>query len=645
MIQYADMGLGISLSAFLVCICDLIFTLVEKRVTKPQNKVYIAQLCILMTNAVSGMISTFTDQTKLTSDTAFMTLQAARYVYFLSHSLIPPIFYFYISFVVGRHFIKREESSFRAFLSEKRLHIIILLNEFIIALNPITEYIYYFDANKKFHRAWGEFVFVYAPSALWMIAAFVLLMRSWHIISPIRKNAIVFCYFLGVVGILIQLLYSNIRIEVLMETLGFTGILIFVENENDRMDVSVGAYNAMAFRLDISAAIKNQVPVKLILIRNIAIGSFPVPIGVKESYAPERAVAEYLENAAGDHCIYSVGRGTLAAVLFDKNEAEAAAIAERVFERFGDPWKIDDSELRLNAAVMMLDIPGRAASAEEVLYIADCPLPEKELHKVMSGSSLDWIVRRNAVEAAVKRGLAEGSFEVYYQPTYTIDRELHGAEALLRMKDRELGNVFPDEFIPVAEQLGLIGDIDAFVFREVCTLLATGEPQKNGVNSINVNLSVIECMRDGFTDNIIKIAEETGISGKDVIFEITETVAAEDQQRIIAVIEELRGRGFTFAIDDFGTGYSNLSATMSLGADIIKIDKSVLWGAEKSEQGRVLLGASLKMIKEMRKLSLTEGVETPGQLKLLEHLGCDYLQGYYFSKPLPKDDFLAFISN
>ena len=644
MIEFSDMGLGISLSAFLVCVCDLIFTLVVKRVGKPQNKVYITQLGILMTNAVCGMISTFTEDTKMTSETAYMVLLVSRYVYFLTHSLIAPIFYFYISHVVGRTY-RRQKKGIRGLLSNKRLHIIILLNELVIAFNPLTEWIYYFDSERQFHRAWGEFLFVYAPSAIWMIAAFALVMRSWHIISHSRKNAIVFCYFLGIAGILIQLLYSNIRIEVLMETLGYTGILIFVENEDDRMDVSVGAYNSAAFRLDLTAAIKNHIPVKLILIRDIAIDSYPVPIGINEGYAPERAVAEYLGNAAGDHSIYSVGRGALAAVLYNKRSSEAVTIAERVFERFGDPWRIEDTEIRLNAAVITLNVPGRASSADEVLYIADCPLPDNAVHKVMSGSDLDWIVRRNAVEAAVKRGLAEKSFEVYYQPTYTIKGGLHGAEALLRMKDSELGNVFPDEFIPVAEQLGLIGDIDEFVFREVCAFLASGVPQKHGITNINVNLSVIECMRDGFAENIIRIADEAGIKGSEVVFEITETVAAEDQQRISAVIDELCGRGFTFAIDDFGTGYSNLSATFSLGADIIKIDKSVLWGAEKSELGRVLLTASLNMIRDMHKVSLTEGVETPGQMKLLEDLGCDYLQGYYFSKPLPKSEFLSFISS
>lgn len=645
MIGLSDMGLGISLSAFLVCLTNLIFTLISKRTGKTHNKIFIFLLCILMINAVCGMVSTFTNNSKYSSDNAYIVLQVSRYVYFLTHSLIASLFYGYMSSVVGRDLRGNSGGGFANFVRDRKRQIVIIVNELIIALNPVTNWIYVFDDEREFKRAWGEFVFVYAPAVLWMSAALLLFMKSLKVISKSRKYALSFCYFFCLAGVILQLVFSKFRIEVMMDSIGFTGIMFFVENEDDRMDVSTGAYNASAFKLDLRAAKRNGVTAQLIIVRDIANESYSLPIGVYEGYAPERAVAEYLETLAGRYCIYSVGRGTVAALLYKKTEEEARGIAQKMLDRLSEPWVTDGTELRLSGTVLILNIPDRAATIDDVLYICDCPLPENSSDKLMSGSDLDWIVRRSAVEAAVKRGLSEGSFEVYYQPTYTIGRELHGAEALLRMRDKELGSIYPDEFIPIAEQLGIIGDLDEFVFREVCALLKTGVPQSSGIKCIDVNLSVIECMKDGFAEKMIKIADEAGISGSEVVFEITETVAAKDQKRITSVIETLRRRGFTFAIDDFGTGYSNLSATLALGADIIKIDKSVLWGAEKSEQGSILLGASLKMIKEMRKLSIAEGVETEQQIEFLDEQGCDYLQGFYFSRPLPKDDFLRFIAN
>ncbi|MCR5122007.1 MAG: EAL domain-containing protein [Ruminococcus sp.] len=643
-INFTDMGLGLSLSAFLVALTDLVFSLVSKRYDKPQNKVYLIQLGILKLNAVCGMVTTFTGQSKYTSDSAFAMLIVSRYIYFLTHALIPPVFFFYISNVTGRNFRRRGGGKKMDFLTDRFLLIAVAVNELIIALNPLTNWIYVFNENRQFKRCWGEFIFVYGYSAVWMAAAFIMLMCSRKFLSNSRKSAIVFCYIVGLAGVLLQLIYSKFRIEVFMETLGYTGVLLFVENEDDRMDVTVGTYNAAAFKLDIAAAVSNGIQTRLILVRNITCDEHRIIGSAESDYAPERAVAEYLGKLVGKHYIYSIGRGKLAAVLYNKTDSEALELAESVADCFGKTWESEEIKMRLDGRVLLVDVPERASTAEEVLYIADCPMPVGADRSVMSGSDLDWIVRRSAVEAAVRRGLKDGSFDVWYQPTYTIDKQLHGAEALLRMNDRELGRVYPDEFIPVAEQLGLIGEIDEFVYREVCAFLASHEPQRFGVGCINVNLSVTECMKSGFAERFTEIADRWGIQGKEVVFEITESVAAEDIVRISAVIDKLKSRGFSFAIDDFGTGYSNLTATLSLGAELIKIDKSVLWTSCKDENGGELLSASVKMVRAMHKKSVAEGVETEEHIEKLAKLGCDYLQGYYFSKPLPKDEFLRFIS-
>ena len=247
------------------------------------------------------------------------------------------------------------------------------------------------------------------------------------------------------------------------------------------------------------------------------------------------------------------------------------------------------------------------------------------------------------MEEAVSHGIEKGSFEVYYQPTYNIDRTLHGAEALLRMHDETLGSIYPDEFIPVAEQLGLIDSLDDLVLREVCRFLATGIPQRFGMDCINVNLSVLECMKEGFAEHVSGIVEDAGIRKRFINFEITESVAANDYRHLANVIDRLRQQGFLFSIDDYGTGYSNMTSLFSLGADIIKIDKSLLWNAEKSELGMTLLKTSIDMVHDMKKLALMEGVETEEQLAVLERLHCDYLQGYFFAKPLSQEQLIALL--
>ncbi|MBO6015470.1 MAG: EAL domain-containing protein [Lachnospiraceae bacterium] len=221
---------------------------------------------------------------------------------------------------------------------------------------------------------------------------------------------------------------------------------------------------------------------------------------------------------------------------------------------------------------------------------------------------------------------------------------IHGAEALLRLQDEVLGNIPPDEFIPLAEQIGLIEEIGDFVLHEVCAFIKSGIPAKKGLECINVNLSVIQCIQPDFVSHILEIVNSYGIDKHMINFEITESVAAHDYQLLGSVVKQLKENGILFSMDDYGTGYSNIQSVFSLDIDVVKIDKSILWGAEKSRLGYVILENSARMIRQMNKKILVEGVETQQQIDLLTTFDVDYLQGYFFSKPVPQNVLIDLIS-
>lgn len=524
---------------------------------------------------------------------------------------------------------------------------IVIVSEFIVAINPLTHWSWYYTEERVFHRAWGEYIFIYITSGLWIIAAFIMCMKSWNILSKGRKRSIAICFLLAVVGVCLQLFIPQLRVEILIESIGFSGVLLFIENEDDRKNVELDVYNSAAFELDLKANLKNKIPVKILIIRNIRFDKTAntVVFGRMNRDLIIKEVSEYLGTVIQRYFIYSVGHGRFALALYDYTDKEAHELAETINKRFQEPCNVNGFDIIVSSRIMLVNVPERAKNVEEVIYIAECPIPELMEERIIEGKSLDWIIRRSAVEKAVTHGLDKGSFEVYYQPTYNIDKTLHGAEALLRMNDKDMGIIYPDEFIPIAEQLGIIDVIDEFVLKEVCKFIFTGIPQKNGMDCINVNLSVLECMKEGFAEYVSGVVEAEGIRKKMINFEITESVAAKDYDHLADVIEQLKREGFKFSIDDYGTGYSNMSSLFSLGADIIKIDKSILWNAEKSELGMTLLKTSIDMVHKMQKKALMEGVETEQQIEILQKLGCEYLQGYYFSKPLPKNEFIRLIEN
>ena len=425
--------------------------------------------------------------------------------------------------------------------------------------------------------------------------------------------------------------------------MGFTGLMMGVENEDDRLNATLGIYNRVALERDLTAFIKHSRTLRLIVIRITNLDNISRMTGSENTILISISVAEYLKKLIPTQYIYTANPGNFVLTLFDMEELEVYELVQDIRSRFEDPWKFEDNEIPLSATIFITGIPGRIKHTSDVFYMLDSTIPTDLEKATLEGDDLDFLLRRAALESAVSRGLDENSFEVYYQPTYNLDGSLHGAEALLRMHDSEMGNLFPDEFIPVAEQIGMIGDIDDFVLEEVCKFAASGIPAKYNMDCINVNLSVLQCMKPDFVEHITEIVERSGVDKGFINFEITESVAADDYRQLSRVVTDLKNNGFLISMDDYGTGYSNMNAIFSMNFDVIKIDKSILWSAEKGDLGQIILENSVRMIRQIKKKILVEGVETEKQLKMLRDLEVDYLQGYYYSKPIPKDEFIALI--
>ena len=254
--------------------------------------------------------------------------------------------------------------------------------------------------------------------------------------------------------------------------------------------------------------------------------------------------------------------------------------------------------------------------------------------------------RKKMVEMAVCRALENRSFQVYYQPIWDRRAKLvHSAEALLRLNDEELGFISPEEFIPIAEQNGMIIDIGVFVFEEACRFYKEKKLLDMGIDYIEINLSVVQCMSSELVDRFGEILSRYELDAGHFNLEITESAVTFNRATLKRTIRALADRGFAFSLDDYGTGYSNVSFMINMPFSIIKIDKSILWSAMHPQLGAgarkamVLLENTVKMLQEMNYQIVVEGVETEEQKMLLENLKCDYFQGFLFSRPLPGYEF------
>lgn len=265
---------------------------------------------------------------------------------------------------------------------------------------------------------------------------------------------------------------------------------------------------------------------------------------------------------------------------------------------------------------------------------------------VLTEQELEKEKRRRRISEIVKQSLQNGGFEVYYQPIYNVSTgTFTSAEALLRLHDPENEGRFisPGEFIPVAEQSSDIIEIGRFVLDSVCGILAGTELVSFGIQYIEVNLSVVECIQNGISDNITSKIKAHRVSPDAISYEITETASEIISSVGETNIRALHENGMKLALDDFGTGYSSIFRLSSLPFNLIKIDKSVVDAAVESEKGMKLLRNLLGMVNGMDKESVVEGVETEEMADRVMEAGAAHIQGYYYARPMDRTSFLRFI--
>lgn len=203
--------------------------------------------------------------------------------------------------------------------------------------------------------------------------------------------------------------------------------------------------------------------------------------------------------------------------------------------------------------------------------------------------------------------------------------------------------IFPDEFISVAEHTGDIIWIGEYVFENACRFLANGEGAEYGLEVMEVNLSTIQCLDPELPQKLSSIAANNHVSPARINLEITETAEVYSKAGMAHTMKSLMDAGFSFALDDFGTGYANYSYLVNYPFQLVKVDKSFLWEAGKSPESKIVFENMLQLINRLGKKAVVEGVETKQQQDLLIESGVDFLQGYYYSKPVPGKQFISCI--
>ncbi|MFA5982653.1 MAG: EAL domain-containing protein [Methylococcaceae bacterium] len=336
--------------------------------------------------------------------------------------------------------------------------------------------------------------------------------------------------------------------------------------------------------------------------------------------------------------------------MIERNE-DAAAIAERIRINLGQALSFDQHELVTTTSIGIAIYPDDGESAEELLKNADLAMYYAKrgggnMYCYFSMEMTKIALRRLTLENQLRKAIERNELALFYQPQFDIDEsKFNGLEALLRWNNHELGAIAPTEFIPLAEDTGLIVSIGEWVLKEACSQAKKWLNKGIQINRIAVNVSANQFLHHNFSQFVAKVLAETGLPAHILELELTESTLINEEHIVLTVLQSLKKIGVQLAIDDFGTGYSSLSRLKHFPIDRLKIDQVFIRNLEHDADNGAIATAVIAMAESMAMKVTAEGVETDCQLAFLKHKRCNEVQGYFLSKPLPAHLMEDFFNN
>lgn len=504
----------------------------------------------------------------------------------------------------------------------------------------------------------GLMVYIlYGSIVVYVLATCVLLFRKNNTVSKESDADYARARITVAVGLSIWIVVALIQFitkYVLISSIGNSLMLLYIylnfENPKRYADDETDTLNRQAFHI--------MVPEMLARKRTFWLVNFTVDdndqisksMGYDVMKVILRTAADRLKTVVPKSRFFHSRSNTLSVFISDREQLDALLKRAGTAD-FQVPW--NNGTFKPQYHITIMECPKYGATSDEIYDTMDYVMEHHHHHENGHVFWVDDETIRNRdyskqVLAVLTKAVHEKAFNVVYQPIWsTKEHRFASAEALVRLQDcGDLGFISPEIFIPMAEQQGMIDEIGSIVFEKVCSFAAENRLWEKGVNYIEVNLSGMQSVDPALPAQLTSVMQKYGIQPKFINLEITETASIDGGEMLDENMKRLRSLGCHFSMDDFGTGYSNLAQMAKVHFELVKLDKSLIWPAfgENPGEPMVILNSCIAMILQLGAHIVAEGVETQEQAEFLAEHGVSYLQGYFYSKPIPGDMFLEKLS-
>lgn len=566
-------------------------------------------------------------------------------LYFFFHLTNIFIYTLYNISLIDLWQIMYKRKGFWLFFLTSYLTLIILL--FVNAKNGII-----FSINGQGQYIRGNYLFlIYIIGFLNFFYSFMFVVqhRDWY--PQAHFNNIILMFPISFIAIIIQWCFPHLLIELF--SLSLVNLLVSqtIQRPEILMDSVTGFHNFNSFVTDCKRYEKSNSNRLLLLIKLKNSSTLRGLLSYEHYNSLIRRTASMIQNATnmvkGRYILYYLNDGKFAIITNSIDEDRIEALAYLIDEELAKPISFNHINVNVNVFLCSLGFTRDISNVDDLITFSNSFYNNKKLKGNIFNAKdiindLEVSINTN-IDKIIEKAYLKDNFEVYYQPIYSIkNKGFKSAEALLRLFDEEYGFVSPNVFIRAAEKSGAILRIGDFVLDEVLKFVASDEFEKSGLDFIEINLSIQQCLQVNLADSIINKIKVKGVAPDKINFEITESVAGYSQAVVLNNLIKLNDFGIKFSLDDFGAGYSNLRRLGTLPITIVKLDKLFV-DEYKNDVMKIISKNVIDMFKELNLEILVEGIENKDQLEEFIKLGCDYIQGFYFSCPVKKEELIAFL--
>lgn len=617
------MNMQFQISGLAILILLFIFYKSHKTLRLYKEKVFYEAMCTIIISLILDIASLFFISIRDVIPIALVNFVCKSYIISLIWDLRVAL-----NYVLTDLFSQKKHQKV-----SNNILLVCLIQSVIIYMLPIHIY----DENGAVYTYGAADNMVYVFSAMYLVATISIILILYKRLNPRRAFAVIFWMILWSISAVIQFINSELLIVGFASAMGVLILFVIMENPEANLDRELGCFNSYAMARYISQIMQSKQEFSVLEISFEHSGVFK-----DTKLSIDDVLRQILHMAKSYKDVFVFKKRSIGFIMVSEQKQWLEAVGKEI-----SAFITNMDSVHEGVTLILSKQTDSFESMDDLLkffsYVRSEYADRRGQLFYVDDTIVDKYNEHHLIEIEIENALEEDRVEVFLQPIYSNrKKQFTSAEALVRIR-KETGDYLPPaKFISIAEETGQILKIGERVFEKVCVFLKNNEIKRLGIEYIEINLSVIQCEQKDLADRLLDIVNKYKVDPKHINLEITETASVSAKAILLKNMEKLIANGFSFSLDDFGKGESNLMYVVEMPVSIIKLDYDMTKAFFMSEKAQHVVRTVVNMAHDMNIMLVAEGIETKEEIDGMYHEDIDYIQGYYYSKPLPMDKALEF---